>query len=165
MNFYCFVFLNWCLLLMVIAFLENSPGRIIVIQLINLGGTQILIKLLLTSQHVDTIISDVMVQEILWLLGQVKQNKIINLFTCTYQQTSNYNFHFTFQIVQKDAKFAAKVKQLNATKVFHNLLKQHYNQNITLFSLLLIMKCLAQNCKFQLQRRQKWKKKRNVWSF
>lgn len=42
-----------------------------VIQLINLGITQVLVKLLINLQHADTITSEVLTQDILWILGQV----------------------------------------------------------------------------------------------
>lgn len=42
-----------------------------VMQLINLGITQVLVKLLVNLQHADTISSEVLTQEVLWLLGQV----------------------------------------------------------------------------------------------
>lgn len=42
-----------------------------VIQLINLGITQVLVKLLINLQHADTIMSEVLTQDILWILGQV----------------------------------------------------------------------------------------------
>lgn len=43
-----------------------------VMQLINLGITQVLVKLLVNLQHADTISSEVLTQEVLWLLGQVR---------------------------------------------------------------------------------------------
>lgn len=42
-----------------------------VMHLINLGITQVLVKLLINLQHSDTISSEVLAQEVLWLLGQV----------------------------------------------------------------------------------------------
>ncbi|KMQ93117.1 cytosolic carboxypeptidase 1 [Lasius niger] len=89
-----------------------------VIQLINLGITQVLVKLLINLQHADTITSEVLTQDILWILGQV---------------------------AQRDQKFVSKMKLLNSIKVFHALLKQHYNNSKTLLSLLLIIKTLAKN--------------------
>lgn len=52
-----------------------------------------------------------------------------------------------FQVAQRDQKFVSKIKLLNSVKVFHVLLKQHYNNSKTLLSLLLIIKTLAKNCK------------------
>ncbi|XP_054005382.1 cytosolic carboxypeptidase 1-like isoform X2 [Hylaeus anthracinus] len=101
----------------------KSSSRTTVMQLINLGITQVLLKLLINLQHADTISSEVLTQEVLWILGQ---------------------------IAQRDQKFASKMKLLNAVKVFHMLLKQHYNNSKMLLSLLLIMKCLARNS-FTLQ--------------
>ncbi|KAL6427330.1 hypothetical protein ACFW04_008713 [Cataglyphis niger] len=98
-------------------------SRMAVIQLINLGITQVLLKLLITLQHADTITSEVLTQDILWILGQV---------------------------APRDQKFVSKIKLLNSVKVFHALLKQHYNNSRTLLSLLLIVKTLAKNS-FSLQ--------------
>ncbi|XP_015435458.1 PREDICTED: cytosolic carboxypeptidase 1-like isoform X1 [Dufourea novaeangliae] len=96
----------------------KSSSRMAVTQLINLGITQVLVKLLINLQHADTISSEVLTQEVLWILGQV---------------------------VQRDQKFASKMKMLNTVKVFHALLKQHYNNSKTLLPLLLIIKCLVRN--------------------
>ncbi|CAK9831033.1 Cytosolic carboxypeptidase 1 [Anthophora retusa] len=96
----------------------RSSSRMAVMQLINLGITQVLVKLLVNLQHADTISSEVLTQELLWILGQV---------------------------AQRDQKFVSKMKMLNAVKVFHTLLKQHYNNSKTLLPLLLIIKCLARN--------------------
>ncbi|XP_076751692.1 cytosolic carboxypeptidase 1 isoform X2 [Xylocopa sonorina] len=101
----------------------RSSSRMAVMQLINLGITQVLVKLLVNLQHADTISSEVLTQEVLWLLGQ---------------------------IAQRDQKFVSKMKMLNTIKVFHTLLKQHYNNSKTLLPLLLIIKCLARNS-FSLQ--------------
>ncbi|XP_029675008.1 cytosolic carboxypeptidase 1-like isoform X2 [Formica exsecta] len=101
----------------------RTSSRMAVIQLINLGITQVLVKLLITLQHADTITSEVLTQDILWILGQV---------------------------AQRDQKFVSKIKLLNSVKVFHVLLKQHYNNSKTLLSLLLIIKTLAKNS-FSLQ--------------
>ncbi|XP_024944113.1 cytosolic carboxypeptidase 1-like isoform X2 [Cephus cinctus] len=62
--------------------------------------------------------ADAIVQDVLWVLGQ---------------------------IAQKDHKFAMKVKLLNSTKLFHYLLKQYYNHDNALQSLLMIIKNLANN--------------------
>lgn len=43
-----------------------------VMQLINLGITQVLVKLLINLLHVDTVSSEVLTQEVLWILGQVR---------------------------------------------------------------------------------------------
>ncbi|KOC68252.1 Cytosolic carboxypeptidase 1 [Habropoda laboriosa] len=96
----------------------RSSSRMAVMQLINLGVTQVLVKLLVNLQHADTISSEVLTQELLWILGQV---------------------------AQRDQKFVSKMKMLNTVKVFHTLLKQHYNNSKTLLPLLLIVKCLARN--------------------
>ncbi|XP_029156275.1 cytosolic carboxypeptidase 1-like isoform X2 [Nylanderia fulva] len=101
----------------------RTSSRMAVIQLINLGITQVLVKLLINLQHADTITSEVLTQDILWILGQV---------------------------AQRDQKFVSKMKLLNSIKVFHALLKQHYNNSKTLLSLLLIIKTLAKNS-FSLQ--------------
>ncbi|XP_043526563.1 cytosolic carboxypeptidase 1-like isoform X4 [Frieseomelitta varia] len=101
----------------------RSSSRMAVMQLINLGITQVLVKLLVNLQHADSISSEVLTQEVLWLLGQ---------------------------IAQRDQKFVSKMKMLNTIKVFHTLLKQHYNNSKTLLPLLLIIKCLARNS-FSLQ--------------
>ncbi|XP_076636128.1 cytosolic carboxypeptidase 1 isoform X2 [Colletes latitarsis] len=98
--------------------IAESSSRMAVMQLINLGITQVLLKLLINLQHADTISSEVLTQEVLWILGQV---------------------------AQRDQRFAIKMKLLNTIKVFHMLLKQHYNNSKTLLSLLIIMKCLARN--------------------
>jgi len=42
-----------------------------VIQLINLGITQVLVKLLINLQYADSIMIEVLTQDILWILGQV----------------------------------------------------------------------------------------------
>ncbi|XP_043591369.1 cytosolic carboxypeptidase 1-like isoform X1 [Bombus pyrosoma] len=96
----------------------RSSSRMAVMQLINLGITQVLVKLLVNLQHADTISSEVLTQEVLWLLGQ---------------------------IAQRDQKFVSKIKMLNTIKLFHTLLKQHYNNSKTLLPLLLTVKCLARN--------------------
>ncbi|XP_071627062.1 cytosolic carboxypeptidase 1 isoform X2 [Temnothorax longispinosus] len=101
----------------------RTSSRMAVIQLINLGITQVLVKLLINLQHADTITSEVLTQDILWILGQV---------------------------AQRDQKFVSKMKLLNSVKVFHALLKQHYNNSKTLLPLLLIIKTLAKNS-FSLQ--------------
>lgn len=51
--------------------LTGTSSRMAVIQLINLGITQVLVKLLINLQHADTITSEVLTQDILWILGQV----------------------------------------------------------------------------------------------
>ncbi|XP_011867871.1 PREDICTED: cytosolic carboxypeptidase 1-like isoform X4 [Vollenhovia emeryi] len=101
----------------------RTSSRMAVIQLINLGITQVLVKLLINLQHADTITGEVLTQDILWILGQV---------------------------AQRDQKFVSKMKLLNSVKVFHALLKQHYNNSKTLLPLLLIIKTLAKNS-FSLQ--------------
>ncbi|XP_025264847.1 cytosolic carboxypeptidase 1 isoform X3 [Camponotus floridanus] len=103
--------------------ISKISSRMAVIQLINLGITQVLVKLLINLQHADTITSEVLTQDILWILSQV---------------------------AQRDQKFVSKMKLLNSIKVFHSLLKQHYNNSKTLLSLLLIIKTLAKNS-FSLQ--------------
>ncbi|KAG7201176.1 hypothetical protein KM043_003967 [Ampulex compressa] len=102
---------------------KGSSSRMAVVQLINLGITQVLAKLITNLQHADTITSEVLLQEVLWILGQV---------------------------AQRDQKFVSKMKLLNSVKVFHALLKQHYNNSKTLLPLLLIVKSLAKNS-FSLQ--------------
>ncbi|XP_043280030.1 cytosolic carboxypeptidase 1-like isoform X2 [Venturia canescens] len=101
----------------------NKGSRNAIMQLINLGGTQVLMKQLANSQHADSIMTEVLIQEILWILGQV---------------------------AQKDQKFASRIKLLNGMKIFHSLLRQHYNNPRTLLPLLLILKSLAKNT-FALQ--------------
>ncbi|XP_011339802.2 cytosolic carboxypeptidase 1 isoform X2 [Ooceraea biroi] len=96
----------------------RTSSRMAVVQLINLGITQVLVKLLINLQHADTITSEVLTQDVLWILGQV---------------------------AQRDQKFVSKLRLLNSIKVFHVLLKQHYNNSKTLLSLLLIIKILAKN--------------------
>lgn len=61
-----------------------------VMQLINLGITQVLVKLLVNLQHADTISSEVLTQEVLWLLGQVT----ISSFPLQFHST-------TFNVVNK----------------------------------------------------------------
>ncbi|XP_046601699.1 cytosolic carboxypeptidase 1 isoform X4 [Neodiprion lecontei] len=101
----------------------RNNSRLAISQLINLGGTQVLIRLLNALQHRETIMTEVLVQELLRILGQV---------------------------AQKDQKFSTKVKMLNSTKMFHSLLKVNYNNSRTLFPLLLTIKSLAKNS-FSLQ--------------
>ncbi|XP_034173471.2 cytosolic carboxypeptidase 1 isoform X4 [Osmia lignaria lignaria] len=96
----------------------KTSSRMAVMQLINLGITQVLVKLLINLLHVDTVSSEVLTQEVLWILGQV---------------------------APRDQKFVSKMKLLNTIKVFHALLKLHYNNSKTLLPLLLIIKCLARN--------------------
>ncbi|XP_063994671.1 cytosolic carboxypeptidase 1-like isoform X3 [Diachasmimorpha longicaudata] len=93
-------------------------SRATINQLISSGGTQVLIKLLMNSQYTDSLMCEVLTQEVLWILGQ---------------------------IAQKDQKFVTKVKLLNATKVFHTLLKAHYNDARMLLPLLLIFKSFSKN--------------------
>lgn len=47
-----------------------------VMQLINLGITQALIKLLVNLQHTDSISSEALTREVLWLLGQVRDTQL-----------------------------------------------------------------------------------------
>ncbi|XP_046491562.1 cytosolic carboxypeptidase 1 isoform X4 [Neodiprion pinetum] len=101
----------------------RNNSRLAISQLINLGGTQVLIRLLNALQHRETIMTEVLVQELLRILGQV---------------------------AQKDQKFSTKVKMLNSTKMFHSLLKVNYNNSRNLFPLLLMIKSLAKNS-FSLQ--------------
>ncbi|XP_014480717.1 PREDICTED: cytosolic carboxypeptidase 1-like isoform X2 [Dinoponera quadriceps] len=101
----------------------RTSSRMAVIQLVNLGITQVLVKLLINLQHADTITNEMLTQDILCILGQV---------------------------AQRDQKFASKMKLLNSVKVFHALLRQHYNNNKILLPLLLIIKTLAKN-PFSLQ--------------
>ena len=54
----------------------GSSSRMAVMQLINLGITQVLVKLLVNLQHADSISSEVLTQEVLWLLGQVRQSLV-----------------------------------------------------------------------------------------
>lgn len=120
----------------------GSSSRMAVMQLINLGITQVLVKLLVNLQHADTISSEVLTQEVLWLLGQVIY--IVVPFTVSFDffQFCKWNL----QIAQRDQKFVSKIKMLNAIKLFHTLLKQHHNNSKTLLPLLLTVKCLARNC-------------------
>ncbi|XP_025153461.1 cytosolic carboxypeptidase 1 isoform X2 [Harpegnathos saltator] len=101
----------------------RTSSRMAVIQLINLGITQVLVKLLINLQHADTITNEMLTQDILSILGQV---------------------------AQRDQKFVSKMKLLNSIKVFHTLLRQHYNNSKILLPLLLIIKTLAKN-PFSLQ--------------
>ncbi|XP_076221062.1 cytosolic carboxypeptidase 1 isoform X2 [Nomia melanderi] len=94
----------------------KSSSRLM--QLVNLGITQVLVKLLINLQHADTIPSEVLAHEVLWILGQV---------------------------AQADQKFASKMKTLNTIKIFHALLKQHYNNSKLILPLLSILKSLARN--------------------
>ncbi|XP_020296791.1 cytosolic carboxypeptidase 1-like isoform X2 [Pseudomyrmex gracilis] len=97
----------------------RTSSRMAVIHLINLGVTQALVKLLINLQHTsDTIVSEMLTQDVLWLLGQV---------------------------AQRDQKFVSKIKLLNSIKVFHTLLKEHLNNSKTLLALLLIIKTLSKN--------------------
>lgn len=63
------VFISWEV--MCLFFNTGTSSRMAVIQLINLGITQVLVKLLINLQHADTIMSEVLTQDILWILGQV----------------------------------------------------------------------------------------------
>ncbi|KAF7391837.1 hypothetical protein HZH68_011380 [Vespula germanica] len=96
----------------------RNSNRMAVIQLINSGITQVLVKLLMNLQHMDSISSEVLVQEVLWILGQ---------------------------ICQRDQKFVTKVKNSNYVKIFHTLLQQHYNNGKIILPLLLIIKVFAKN--------------------
>ncbi|XP_046827934.1 cytosolic carboxypeptidase 1-like isoform X2 [Vespa crabro] len=96
----------------------RNSNRMAVIQLINSGITQVLVKLLMNLQHMDSISSEVLVQEVLWILGQV---------------------------CQRDQKFVTKLKNSNYVKIFHTLLQQHYNNGKTILPLLLIIKVFAKN--------------------
>ena len=57
-------------------FCLESNSRMALIQFINLGGTQLLIKMLGNSQHADTVTSDLLIQEVLWILGEVINKKL-----------------------------------------------------------------------------------------
>ncbi|XP_048513203.1 cytosolic carboxypeptidase 1-like isoform X2 [Athalia rosae] len=96
----------------------RNNSKLAVSQLINLGGTQVLIRLLGALQHREAIVTEVLMHEIVWILGQVSQ---------------------------KDQKFSTKVRLLNGTKMFHSLLKLNYNHGKMLFPLLLMIKSLAKN--------------------
>ncbi|XP_066585231.1 cytosolic carboxypeptidase 1-like isoform X3 [Prorops nasuta] len=96
--------------------LKKSNRRLAITQLINLGITQILIKLLINLLHSDSITTDVLMQEILWILGQISH---------------------------RDPKFVSKVKLLNGIKLFHALLKLNYNNGKTLLPLLMIIRNLS----------------------
>ncbi|XP_074098473.1 cytosolic carboxypeptidase 1 isoform X4 [Cotesia typhae] len=97
---------------------SKNASRTTIAQLIQFGGTQVFLKLLINSQRSDNTMSEVLVHEILWILSQ---------------------------IAQKDVKFPLKVRLLNVTKVFHSLLKHHYNDARLLLPLLLILKSIAKN--------------------
>ncbi|KAH0545752.1 hypothetical protein KQX54_002863, partial [Cotesia glomerata] len=97
---------------------SKSASRTTIAQLIQFGGTQVFLKLLINSQRSDNTMSEVLVHEVLWILSQ---------------------------IAQKDVKFPLKVRLLNVTKVFHFLLKHHYNDARLLLPLLLILKSIAKN--------------------
>ncbi|KAK2583820.1 hypothetical protein KPH14_009718 [Odynerus spinipes] len=96
----------------------KSSNRMAVIQLINLGITQVLAKLLMNYQHIDNIATEIFMQEVLWLLGQV---------------------------AQRDQKFVAKMKASSSIKIFHTLLQQYYNNSKMLLSLLLIIKVFSKH--------------------
>ncbi|KAI4501431.1 hypothetical protein M0802_003308 [Mischocyttarus mexicanus] len=96
----------------------KSSSRTAVIQLINLGITQVLVKNLMNIQNQDSPIVDVLMQEVLWILGQISQ---------------------------WDMRILANVKSPSCIKIFHTLLTQHYNNSKMILPLLLIMKTLAQN--------------------
>ncbi|XP_043505081.1 cytosolic carboxypeptidase 4-like isoform X1 [Polistes fuscatus] len=96
----------------------KSSSRIAVIQLINLGITQVLVKNLMNIQNQDSPIVDVLMQEVLWILGQISQ---------------------------WDMRILANVKSSSCIKIFHTLLAQHYNNSKMILPLLLITKTLAQN--------------------
>lgn len=61
-----------------LSFTESSNR---LIQLVNLGITQVLVKLLINVQHADTIPSEVLAHEVLWLLGQVSIPLLQSLFS------------------------------------------------------------------------------------
>ncbi|XP_076379521.1 cytosolic carboxypeptidase 1 isoform X2 [Megalopta genalis] len=96
----------------------KSSSRMAVMQLVNLGITQALVKLLINLQHAETVSTEVLTQEVVWILSQVAQG---------------------------DQKFASKMKLFNTVKVFHVSLKQHYNNSRILMPLLWILKSLARN--------------------
>ncbi|XP_034935304.1 cytosolic carboxypeptidase 1-like isoform X2 [Chelonus insularis] len=96
----------------------KNAGRIIIAQLIEFGGTQVFLKLLINSQRSDSTMTEIFVHEILWILSQ---------------------------IAQKDPKFSMKIRISSATKIFHSLLKQHYNDARLLLPLLIILKNLSKN--------------------
>lgn len=132
-----------------------------VIQLINLGITQVLVKLLINLQHADTITNEILTQDILSILGQVipvgskMDTRIHTVFSFLhvykYSQIFGSNM-ISFQVAQRDQKFASKMKLLNSIKMFHALLRQHYNNSKILLPLLLIIKTLAKNRKRETRR-------------
>ncbi|XP_057320034.1 cytosolic carboxypeptidase 1-like isoform X1 [Microplitis mediator] len=97
---------------------SKSASRTTIAQLIQFGGTQVFLKLLINSQRTDNTMTEILIYEILWILSQ---------------------------IAQKDQKFPIKVRLLNVTKVFNSLLKNNYNDARLLLPLLLILKSLAKN--------------------
>ncbi|KAJ8876249.1 hypothetical protein PR048_024159 [Dryococelus australis] len=94
---------------------RHSPA---VKQLVAMNATQILVKLVQQQQLKEMSLAESLLQELLWVLAQV---------------------------AQKDVKFSIKVRLLGATKVFHHLLKTHYDSTKMVFPLLLVIKALAKN--------------------
>lgn len=59
-------------------------------KLINLGGTEVLIKHLINSQHADPVMIEVLVQEVLWLLGQVIYFPFFSFFNKLILKIDNF---------------------------------------------------------------------------
>ncbi|RZF35068.1 hypothetical protein LSTR_LSTR009660 [Laodelphax striatellus] len=88
-------------------------------RLVDMNATQVFVKLVITLNSREVGQSEVLMQELLWILGQISP---------------------------KDSKFSIKARLLNGVKVFHSLLRARYfNHNRMLVPLLLIMKSLAKN--------------------
>ncbi|XP_039276084.1 cytosolic carboxypeptidase 1 [Nilaparvata lugens] len=88
-------------------------------RLVDMNATQVFVKLVISLNSREVGQSEVLMQELLWILGQISP---------------------------KDSKFSIKARLLNGVKVFHNLLRARYfNHNRMLVPLLLIIKSLAKN--------------------
>lgn len=85
-------------------FLPGTSSRMAVIQLINLGITQVLVKLLINLQHADTITNEMLTQDVLCILGQVipvsfrRSMPIFFLFLYFYVREIKLHLHFINEV-------------------------------------------------------------------
>ncbi|XP_075216062.1 cytosolic carboxypeptidase 1-like isoform X2 [Lycorma delicatula] len=98
----------------------NGVNRVSTMRrLVELNATSSLVKLVVLVHNREIQASDTLLQELIWILGQLSQ---------------------------RDNKFSIKTRLLNGVRVFHYLLRSHFfSHNKMLSPLLLIMKALAKN--------------------
>lgn len=115
-------------------------------QLVDLKASQIFIKLLVQLSSREVLMSDAVLNELIWALGQLSQKGKSQL--CL--RCRKYETYFSLRDLSifADAKFAAKVRHFNALPAFHAYLKIFYQHDCKLIlPLLMIIKTMAKNSK------------------